>query len=184
MIYLSNGTSNMITPDRPKAMQEYLLSLWLADRIWFLKVETGEWPAIVFNEWDRSNFDSWGNLWYDKWVDIFPILIDVVVKYEDYLTWYTIRNKIRQMIWKFNWKLTNDREWNISFREFLSPSYNHETNEIVFWGIYLLKQNYDYEETQTSQEEIEETNNEVVEYTEQVEEDFTNNEIEDVDNSD
>lgn len=133
----------MITPNRPKALQQYLLSLKLCERVWFLKVETGNWPAIVFNEWDWGDFDSW-NIGYEKWVDIFPILIDVVVKYEDYLSWYEIRNRIRKEIGKFNWALTSDWEWTIAFRQFLAPSYNHETNEIVFWGIYLLKQNYDY----------------------------------------
>ena len=134
----------MITPNRPKALQQYLLSLNLCSRVWFLKVEAGEWPAIVFNEWDWSSFDSWSNLGYEKWVDIFPVLIDIVVKYEDYLRWYEIRNRIRKEIWKFNWQLTSDREWTIAFRQFLAPSYNHETNEIIFWWIYLLKQNYDY----------------------------------------
>lgn len=133
----------MITPNRPKALQEYLLSLNLCERVGFLKVETGNWPAIVFNEWDWWVFDSW-NIDYEKWVDIFPILIDVVVKYEDYLNWYTIRNTIRKELGKFNWELTSDWEWTIAFKQFLAPSYNHETNEIIFWGIYLLKQNYDY----------------------------------------
>lgn len=158
----------MITPDRPKALQNYLLNqksvLW-TDRIWFLKVETWDWPAIVFNEWDWWDFDLWSNLWYEKGVDIFPILIDIVVKYENYKKWYEIRNTIRKLIWKFNWKLTNDWEWNISFRQFLSPSYNHETNEIIFWSVYLLKQNYDYEiiptptETETEVLDNEEENN-------------------------
>ena len=141
----------MITPDRPKAMQTYLLSqktdLW-TDRIGFLKVEAGDWPAIVFNEWDWG-YPDWSNIGYEKWIDIFPVLIDVVVKYEDYRKGYQIRNKIREKIWKFNWKLnwanSTDWEWTISFRQFLAPSYNHETNEIVFWWIYLFKQNYDYE---------------------------------------
>lgn len=152
----------MITPDRPKAMQEYLLSLWLADRIWFLKVETGDWPAIVFNEWDWWYNDLVQD--FDKWIDIFPVLIDVVVKYEDYKTGYDIRNKIREEIWKFNWKLTNDWEWNITFRQFLAPSYNHDTNEIVFWWIYLLKQNYDYTPvpTPTETETLNETTEENV----------------------
>ena len=132
-----------ITPNRPKAMQQYLIGLKLCDRVWFLKVETGDWPAIVFNEWTWW-YAEWSNLWYEKWVDIFPILIDVVVKYEDYKRGYEIRNKIREKIWKFNWALTDDWEWNISFKQFLAPSYNHETNEIIFWWIYLLKQNYDY----------------------------------------
>ena len=132
-----------ITPNRPKALQQYLLNQNLCNRIWFLKVEAGDWPAIVFNEWDWG-YAEWSNLWYEKWIDIFPVLIDIVVKYEDYMRWYEIRNKIREKIWKFNWSLTNDWEWTIAFRQFLAPSYNHETNEIIFWWIYLLKQNYDY----------------------------------------
>ena len=133
----------MITPDRQKALQEYLLSQKLADRVGFLKVEAGDWPAIVFNEWDWG-YPDWSNMWYEKWIDIFPVLIDIVVKYEDYKTGYNIRYKIRELLWKFNGKLTNDWEWSIIFRQFLAPSYNHETNEIILWGIYLLKQNYDY----------------------------------------
>ena len=133
----------MITPDRQKALQEYLLSQKLADRVGFLKVEAGDWPAIVFNEWDWG-YPDWSNMWYEKWIDIFPVLIDIVVKYEDYKTGYNIRYKIRELLWKFNGKLTNDWEWSIVFRQFLAPSYNHETNEIILWGIYLLKQNYDY----------------------------------------
>lgn len=135
----------MLIPNRPKALQEYLISLWLAERVWFLKVESWDWPAIVFNEWNRATKSNW-NLDYEKWVDIFPILIDVVVKYEDYMTWYRIRNTIRKNIWKFNWQLTNDWEWTIAFRQFLAPSFNHETNEIIFWTVYLLKQNFDFED--------------------------------------
>lgn len=127
-------------------MQQYLLSLNIADRIGFLKVENGDWPAIVFNEGDWSSFDTGSNLGYEKGIDIFPVLIDVVVQYEDYRKGYEIRNKIRKEIWKFNGSLTSDWEGNISFRQFLAPSYNHNTNQIVFGGIYLLKQNYDYEE--------------------------------------
>ena len=133
----------MITPDRQKALQEYLLSQNLAERVGFLKVEAGDWPAIVFNEWDWG-YPDWSNMWYEKGVDIFPVLIDVVVKYEDYKTGYDIRYKIRELLWKFNGELTADWEWSIVFRQFLAPSYNHETNEIILWGIYLLKQNYDY----------------------------------------
>lgn len=136
----------MITPNRPKGLQTYLLNqksvLW-TDRIWFLKVEQGNWPAIVFNEWDWWEDDLIQD--YEKWIDIFPILIDVVVKYEDYATWYSVRNQIRKMIWKFNWSLSSDWQGNIAFKQFLAPVYNRETNEIVFGGIYLLKQNYDYE---------------------------------------
>ena len=125
-----------------------------------MKVEAGDWPAIVFNEWERW-YPDWSNMWYEKWIDIFPVLIDVVVKYEDYRTGYDIRYKIRELLWKFNWQLTNDWEWTIIFRQFLSPSYNHDTNEIILWWIYLLKQNYDYEviptptptETLTNEEE-------------------------------
>ena len=140
----------MITPDRPKALQTYLLSQKTdlgTDRIGFLKVEMWDWPAIVFNEWNWGDVEG-SNMWYDKGIDVFPILIDVVVKYEDYRKGYDIRNKIRMKIWKFNWKLnwanSTDWEWTIAFQQFLAPSYNHETNEIVFGGVYLLKQNYDY----------------------------------------
>jgi hypothetical protein len=40
----------MIISNRTKALQEYLLSLDVAERVGFLKVDNGEGPAIVFNE--------------------------------------------------------------------------------------------------------------------------------------
>lgn len=133
----------MIKPNRRKSLQEYLLGLNLCERVWALKVETGDGPYIVFNEWDWGSVDM-SNQWFEKWVDIFPVLIDVVVKYNDMNIWDDIRMQIRKNIWKFNWSLTNDWEGTIAFERFLAPSYNHETDEIVFWTIYLFKQNYDY----------------------------------------
>ena len=133
----------MIIPNRPKALQNYLLNANIGtQRVGFLKVEQWDWPAVVFNEWDWGDPDLIQE--YVKWIDIFPILIDIVVKYENYAKWYEIRNKIRELLGKFNWQLSPDWEWTIAFRQFLSPVYNKETNEIVFWSIYLLKQNYDY----------------------------------------
>ena len=133
----------MIIPNRPKALQSYLLSANIGtQRVGFLKVEQWDWPAVVFNEWDWGDPDLIQE--YVKWTDIFPILIDIVVKYENYAKWYEIRNKIRELLGKFNGQLSPDWEWTIAFRQFLSPVYNKETNEIVFWSIYLLKQNYDY----------------------------------------
>lgn len=161
----------MITPDRPKALQNYLrnnseLKSLGVNRVWFLKVATWEWPAIVFNEWGWNAIES-ANLSYEKWIDIFPVLIDVVVKYKDYKKWYDIRNCIRKFIWKFDWKLTNDWEGMIAFRQVLAPSYNTETDEIVFWSIYLFKQNFDYEviedddnnEVLNNEEAVENANN-------------------------
>ena len=132
-----------INPNRPKALQSYLLNNTSVSRVWFLKVEEWAWPCIVFNEWDWSPQDS-ANLGYDKWIDIFPVLIDVVVDYEDFKTWYTTRDTIRKLIWKFNGSLTADWEWTIAFKNFLSPEYHKEDNKIIFGWIYLFKQNYDY----------------------------------------
>lgn len=138
----------MISPNWIKALQNYLKNdtdlknLWV-NRVWFLKVENWNWPAIVFNEWSWEAME-WANINYEKWIDIFPILIDVVVKYSDSKKWYDIRNLIRKKIWKFDWKLTNDWEWMIVFKQVLAPSYNHDTDNVVFWTVYLLKQNYDY----------------------------------------
>ena len=135
----------MIVPNWQKDLQEYLLNNEEIDseRVWFLKVEQGDGVAIVFNEWDWSAVDG-ANISFEKWIDIFPVLIDVVCKYEEYISWYEVRNLIRKNIWKFNWSLSNDWEWTISFRQFLAHVYNRDTNEIVLWAIYLLKQNYDY----------------------------------------
>lgn len=135
----------MIIPNWQKALQEYLINNEDIDtkRAWFLKVAQWDWVAVVFNEWDWTTPDI-ANISFEKGVDIFPVLIDVVCKYEDYIKGYKVRNQIRKNIWKFNWKLTNDWEWNIAFKQFLAPVYNRETNEIVLGGIYLLKQNFDY----------------------------------------
>lgn len=148
----------MIIPNRQKALQQYLLNNQEIDsnRIWFLKVEQWNGVAIVFNEWNWSDME-WVTVDYTKWIDIFPVLIDVVCKYEDYIKWYEVRNYIRKNIWKFNWKLTNDWEWTIAFRQFLSPVYNKDTNEIVLGSIYLLKQNFDY--ANNSNQELTESSN-------------------------
>lgn len=164
-----------ITPNRPKALQTYLLNanLWTS-RIGFLKVEIGDWPAVIFNEWDWQEPDLVQS--YEKWIDIFPVLIDVVVKYEDYATWYNLRQKIRKLIGQFNGALSKDWEGTIAFKQFLAPVYTKETNEILFGWIYLLKQNYDYEEepTPTPTETETETETEVL----------SNEEVENADNSD
>lgn len=148
----------MIIPNRQKALQQYLLNNQEIDsnRIWFLKVEQWNGVAIVFNEWNWSDME-WVTVDYTKWIDIFPVLIDVVCKYEDYIKWYEVRNYIRKNIWKFNWKLTNDWEGTIAFRQFLSPVYNKDTNEIVLGSIYLLKQNFDY--ANNSNQELTESSN-------------------------
>lgn len=134
-----------ITPNRPKALQQYLLNNNEIDveRVGFLKVEKWDGPAIVFNEWDRTVLEN-ANISYEKWIDIFPILIDVVVKYEDYKDGYDIRGIIRKNLGKFNGSLSQDWDGTISFKQFLAPVYNKDTDEIVFGSIYLLKQNYDY----------------------------------------
>lgn len=132
-----------IIPNRPKALQTYLLNanLWTS-RVWFLKVWGGQWPAVVFNEWDWGEDDLIQK--YEQGIDIFPVLIDIVVKYEEYATGYNLRQQIRKLLWQFNGSLSADWEWTIAFKQFLSPVYNRETNEIVFGWIYLFKQNYDY----------------------------------------
>jgi len=138
-------TIKLDAPNRPKALQEFLRSNQElnVNRVGFLKVEQGNWPAIVFNEGNWSNIDA-SNSGFERGIDIFPVLIDIVVKYEDYKKGYELRGKIRKLIGKFNGSLTEDREGTIAFRQFLAPVYNKETNDIVFGGVYLFKQNYDY----------------------------------------
>ena len=138
-------TVKLDAPNRPKALQEFLRSNQElnVNRVGFLKVEQGNWPAIVFNEGNWSNIDA-SNSGFERGIDIFPVLIDIVVKYEDYKKGYELRGKIRKLIGKFNGSLTEDREGTIAFRQFLAPVYNKETNDIVFGGVYLFKQNYDY----------------------------------------
>jgi hypothetical protein len=138
----------MIKPNRPKALQTFLLSdseIWaITQRIAFLKLERGDWPWIVFNEGNWWAVEM-SNIAYEKGVDIFPILIDIEVDYLDYMSWYELRNLIRKKIGKFNGSLTADREGSISFQQFLSHDYNPQTDKIVMGSVYLLKQNYDYD---------------------------------------
>lgn len=138
----------MHNPNRPKALQEFLQNhkeIWkITQRIAFLKVEQGEGPAIVFNEGNRSIAEK-SNADFAKGVDSFPILIDVVVDYEDYQRGYQLRGLIRKALGKFNGKMTEEWEGTAGFRQFLAPEYNPQTNKIIFGGIYLLKQSYDYD---------------------------------------
>ena len=155
-------TVKLDAPNRPKALQYYLRNSQElnVDRVGFLKVEKGNWPAVVFNEGNWSNIDA-ANIWYESGIDIFPVLIDVVVKYEDYITGYQLRGKIRKLIGKFNGSLTDDREGTIAFRQFLAPVYNKETNDIIFGGVYLFKQNFDFRPKPTPTPEV--LDNETVE---------------------
>lgn len=68
-----------------------------------------------------------------------------MVDYEDYQTGYLIRGLIRKALGKFNGKLIKEREGTAGFRQFLAPEYNTQTNKVIFGGIYLLKQSYDYD---------------------------------------
>lgn len=138
----------MHNPNRPKSLQSFLQKnkdIWgITQRIAFLKVEQGEGPAIVFNEGNRTPEGKW-NTSYEKGIESFPILIDVVVDYEDYKTGYLLRWLIRKELGKFNGELSDEREGTVGFRQFLAPEFNHETNKVVFGSIYLLKQSYDYD---------------------------------------
>ncbi len=134
-------------PNWQKSLQEYLLKdsqiSKLCSRIAFLKAEQWEGTHIVFNEWTRQETDDW-NVCYEKGIDIFPVLIDIVVPYEEYQNWYLIRRLLRKKLGKFNWLLTQDREGTIAFKQHLAPEYNPKSNMIVLGNIYLFKQNYDY----------------------------------------
>ena len=102
----------MIVPNWQKALQSYLLNNQdiESNRVWFLKVEQWNGVAIVFNEWNRSNPD-WANTWFEQWIDIFPVLIDVVCKYEEYIKWYEVRNSIRKFIWRPPTKIKKEKRF-------------------------------------------------------------------------
>lgn len=137
----------MIKPNWPLALQTYLQAdpviSALCKRIAFLKAEVGDGPHIVFNEWTWSERRN-GNITYEKGIDIFPVLIDVVVPYDQYMSGYDIRHEIRKKLGAFNGQLNQHRSWSIAFKQHLAPDYNPQTKMITFGCIYLLKQNYDY----------------------------------------
>lgn len=83
------------------------------------------------------------NISYEKGIDIFPVLIDIEVKYEDASTGDQLRKLIRKKLGKYNGSMGN-WEGSISFSNFLSPEYNPTTKKVVFGSIYLFKENYDY----------------------------------------
>jgi hypothetical protein len=58
-------------------------------------VEQGEGPAIVFNEGTRTVVQK-VNEGFQNGIDIFPVLIDVVVDYEEYQRGYLLRGLIRK----------------------------------------------------------------------------------------
>ena len=148
-------TNNVKNPNWQKAFQEFLqadqwISAIAGDRIAYLRVKKWEnpdyrelIPCVVMNEgsWDMIDY---GNQGFEKGIDVFPILIDVVVNYDDFHNGMKLRNLIRKKIWAFEWAMGTDREWSIRFQQFLSHDYNPQTDTIILGGIYMVKQNYDY----------------------------------------
>lgn len=112
------------------------------DRIWFLRM--AEWtpkPCIVFTEqsWKPEDFS---NPDYRAWVDMFPVLIDIVVEYEDSIVGRNLRHLLRKKLWSFSGVLSEDWSWEIIFQEFLAPDYNQETDWVLWWWLYLFKSSY------------------------------------------
>lgn len=126
------------------ALQEFLkndteINAIVWDRIWFLRMTEGtEKPCIVFNEQERWP-DSFSNNDYRAWLDIFPVLIDVVVWYNDTVIWRDLRHLIRKKIGSFSWVLAGDREGNINFQKFLPCDYSTDSESVIWWWLYLFK---------------------------------------------
>lgn len=128
-----------------QALQEFLqndpeISALVGNRIGFLRMpKTVQKPYIIFNEqeWNPQllNQDD-----YESGLDIFPVLIDIVVDYKQANLGRQLRQKIREKIWNFSWKMGEYREGQISFLRFLACDYSVDTDGVMRGGLYLFKQ--------------------------------------------
>lgn len=112
------------------------------DRIGFLRM--AEWiakPCIVFSEQSRKPED-FSNPDYRAWVDMFPVLIDIVVEYNDSIVGRNLRHLLRKKLGSFSGALSEDWSWEIVFQEFLAPDYNSDTDWVLRWWLYLFKSSY------------------------------------------
>lgn len=134
-----------------QALQAFLqndpeISALVGKRVWFLRMPAKvEKPYIIFNEQERSPA-LLNNEDYESGRDAFPVLIDVVVDYQQAHIGREIRQKIREKIWNFNWQLpVNNEQWTawegqISFLRFLACDYAVDTDGVMRGGLYLFKQ--------------------------------------------
>lgn len=135
-----------------QALQAFLqndpeISALVGKRVWFLRMPAKvEKPYIIFNEQERSPA-LLNNEDYESGRDAFPVLIDVVVDYQQAHIGREIRQKIREKIWNFNWQLlVNNEQWTstwegqISFLRFLACDYSVDTDGVMRGGLYLFKQ--------------------------------------------
>lgn len=127
-----------------QALQAFLqkdpeIGKMVGERVGFLRMPTNtEKPYIIFNEQERNplllNQDD-----YESGLDCFPVLIDVVVDYQQVNLGRQLRQKIREKIWNFN-GVMHGREGQISFLRFLACDYAVDTDWVMRGGLYLFKQ--------------------------------------------
>lgn len=139
-----------------QALQAFLqkdpeIGKMVGERVGFLRMPINtEKPYIIFNEQEWSpallNQDD-----YESGLDCFPVLIDVVVDYQQANLGRQLRQKIREKIWNFNGVLslqqgeeskTGEHQWEgqISFLRFLACDYAVATDWVMRGGLYLFKQ--------------------------------------------
>ena len=127
-----------------KAIRDFITSdvdfaplVW--DRVDFLRNEFEKnWdPFIVFTEWGFAN--DWDGFVWLGGPDFFPVIFDVVVKYEDVLKWRQLRSLLVQKLNWFHGELTPDFRWNIWWIRHNEVLYNHETNQISFQSEFIFK---------------------------------------------
>lgn len=127
-----------------QALQAFLqkdpeIGKMVGERVGFLRMPINtEKPYIIFNEQEWSlallNQDD-----YESGLDCFPVLIDVVVDYQQANLGRQLRQKIREKIWNFNGAM-HGREGQISFLRFLACDYAVDTDGVMRGGLYLFKQ--------------------------------------------
>ena len=126
------------------AIRDFIIAdaeLWplVGDRVDFVRnsFEKDGQPFIIFTE---GTFDNdWDGFVGTEWPDHFPVIFDVVVKYEDALIGRQIRWLLVKKFNGFHGELTPDFRGNIGWIRHNEVLYNHETNQLSFQSEYIFK---------------------------------------------
>jgi len=109
--------------------------------IHFLKVpkSNNTRPLIVFTEmWKQNPYNQ------EWWQDIFEVLFECVVDYEDSIKWRELRELLKVKLSSFRWELTADRNWTIAHLEDVNIWYDDKNDVVRRWSVYLFKTTRDF----------------------------------------
>jgi len=109
--------------------------------------DTPTMPLIIFTELSKNN-EYWGQTG-SKGVDVFKVMFEFIVKYEDSVVWREMRELLK---FKLNWfagALSADRVWNINHLSDDSLWYDENKDIVIYASTYLFKNKYDYTSKRT-----------------------------------